>query len=58
VQLDSQEFEVLVTADIGPEAALALIQATRGKMSIRGQLRAGGNPAQPEDWHTRMIEAD
>lgn len=29
LQLDSQEFEVRVTADIGTEEALALIQATR-----------------------------
>jgi hypothetical protein len=95
LQLESQEFEVRVTADIGPEEALALIQATRSavqasatrtsvasqtaimilpdlggylvtwgspeghqKMSARGQLRAGGNPAQPEDWQTRIIESD
>ncbi|MGH8174744.1 MAG: hypothetical protein ACREV5_00610 [Steroidobacter sp.] len=32
LQLDSQDFEVRVTADIGTEEALALIQATRGTM--------------------------
>lgn len=95
LQLDSQKFEVRLTAAIGIETALALIQATRStvqasatgtsvapetaimidqdrngylvtwgspegyqKLSVRGHLRAGGNPAQPEDWQTRMFESD
>lgn len=93
LQLDSQNFEVRVTADVGTEEALALIQATRKtvqtsatgasvvpetaimilqdrngylvtwgspegyqKLMVRGHLRAGGNPAKPEDWQTRLFE--
>jgi len=40
LQLDSQDFEVRVTCDIGIEVALALIQATRGTVQTS---RTGGS---------------
>jgi hypothetical protein len=93
LRLDSQDWEVRVTANIGTEHALALIQATRGtvrasnaagsaipetavmilpdgndylvswgspdgshELTVRGHLRDGGNPTNPEDWQTAIFE--
>ena len=54
LQLDSQDFEVRLTCDIGPEAALALIQATRATV----QASRTGSSAIPETVIMILAEGD
>jgi len=61
LQLGTQDFEVRVTGDIEYEAALALIQATRSTAEASAIERSAvpdtGNPANPDDWETRLFQS-